>query len=91
MTATIELVGEGLRFRLTYIYTPGTPARTDGPPEDCTTGEDEILDISKVEYFLQRTFQVDLWCDLTALVQSEYCLHLAEVLQEKLLDELRGG
>ena len=91
MMATVAL-GEGeLIFRLTYTYTPGTPAITDGPPEDCTTGEDETLDITKIEYFLKRTFQVDHWCDATSLVQSEYTVDLANTIQEKLLERLRAG
>ena len=87
----ITLGKEDLTFRLTYTYTPGTPAVTDGSPEDCTTGEDEVLDITQVEYFIKRSFQVDLWCDATSLVQSEYCVDLADTMQEKLLERIRGS
>ena len=87
MMADIELLAEGLTFRLTYTYTPGTPATTNGPPEDCDIGEDETLDVSKIEYLLPNT----LWYEITPIIQSEHCFNLSNLLQEMLLTVCRAG
>ena len=87
MIATSELLIENLTFRLTYTYTPGTPATTDGPPEDCDTGEDETLDIYRIMYMAHEQG----WADITALIQSEHCFNLSNLLHEMLIAVCRGS
>lgn len=86
MIAIVRLPETDLYFRMTCTYAPGVPAITDGPPENCTTGEDETIDISCIAYMTPEQG----WADITLLVQSEHCVDLANILQDMLLTVCRG-